>query len=279
MKFGAVMFVTDYSMPVTELARALEDNGFDSLWVPEHTHIPTSRRTPWLGRQELPEEYKHTLDPFVALAAAAAVTTTLELGTGICLVTERDPIVTAKAVASLDHLSNGRVLFGVSAGWNREELENHGTRFETRWRVLRERIEAMKLIWTNDVAEYHGEFVDFEPLWSWPKPVRKPHPPVVVGGNGPRALQRVVSYGDEWLPIWDRGANVHDRIPELRRLADEAGRGHIPVGIYGAPTDAAEIEQLSDAGVERLVYWLRPALADAVLPRIEQVAKVIEYFR
>src|SRR4030081_1951329 len=183
MQFGVTMFLTEYPLPVTDLARAAEDLGFESYWAPEHTHIPVDRRSPWPGGAELPREYSHSLDPFLALTAAATVTKQLRLGTGWCLVVERDPITTAKEVATLDHLSGGRVLFGVGGGWNLEEMANHGTDPATRWKLLRERVEAMKAIWTQDDAEYHGELVDFDPIWSWPKPVQKPHPPVIVGGN------------------------------------------------------------------------------------------------
>ena len=190
MKIGATIFATDYCIALTELAPALEERGFEALFVPEHTHIPTSRRSPWRGDGELPLEYSHTLDPFVALAAAAAVTSTLRLGTGICLVTERDPIVTAKAVASLDLVSGGRFDFGIGAGWNAEEMEHHGTRFETRFRVMEDRVRAMQAIWTQDEARYEGEFTSFEPSWSWPKPVQKPHPPILLGGETVHTMRR-----------------------------------------------------------------------------------------
>ena len=182
MRFGLAIFPTDYAIPMAELAPAVEQRGFESLWVAEHTHIPASRRTPYPSGGELPKHYWHTLAPFVALTAAAAVTSTLRLGTGVCLVIEHDTIDTAKEVASLDHISRGRFLFGVGGGWNREEMADHGTVFETRWKVLRERIEAMKAIWTKSKAEYHGEMVNFDPMMTWPKPVQKPHPPIWVGG-------------------------------------------------------------------------------------------------
>src|SRR6266481_2276850 len=190
MKYGVAMFPTDYAIPADALARELEARGFESLWLPEHTHIPTSRRSPWPGGADLPRDYWHTLDPFVALGAAAAVTKTLMLGTGICLVIERDPIILAKEVASLDHISGGRVLFGIGGGWNAEEMEDHGTPFAERWKILRERISAMKAIWTQEEAEYHGKYVNFDKLWSYPKPVQKPYPPILMGGAGPHALQR-----------------------------------------------------------------------------------------
>src|ERR1041385_5207748 len=191
MKFGIAIFPTDYAIPMTELAPAVEERGFESLWVAEHSHIPAARTTPWPAGGELPKMYWHTLDPFVALTAAAIATTTLKIATGVCLVIQRDPIHTAKQVASLDHLSGGRFLFGIGGGWNREEMDDHGTRYETRWRLLREQIEAMKAIWTQDEAEYQGELVRFGPMWSWPKPVQKPHPPVLLGGNGTNTLKRV----------------------------------------------------------------------------------------
>src|SRR6185503_11198769 len=201
MDVGIAIFPTDYAMRVDELARAVEERGYESLWFPEHTHIPVSRRSPWPGGPTLPREYWQTHDLFVALATAAAVTTRLKVASGICLLVERDPITTAKEVASLDHLSGGRVIFGIGAGWNAEEMENHGTVFRTRWRLLRERVLAMKKIWTEDEPSFEGEFVRFAPIWSWPKPVQKPHPPVFLGGHGRRALERVVDYCDGWLPI------------------------------------------------------------------------------
>src|SRR5215210_2976375 len=199
MDFGLAIFPTDYTLEPVELGQLAEERGFESLWFPEHTHIPASRETPWPGGSELPKEYWHTYDPFVALSAVAQVTERLKLATGICLVVERDPIITAKEVASLDRLSGGRFLFGVGAGWNREEMENHGTDPDRRFGLMRERVEAMKAIWTSDEASYHGRHVNFDRIWADPKPVQKPHPPVLVGGNADKTLDRVVSYGDEWL--------------------------------------------------------------------------------
>jgi probable F420-dependent oxidoreductase len=278
MKFGVEMFPTDYSISAMALARAAEDLGFESLFVPEHTHIPASRRSPWPGGAELPREYSHTLDPFVALSAAAAVTATLKLGTGICLVIERDPIVLAKEVASLDHLSGGRVLFGIGGGWNLEEMENHGTRPRVRWKVLRERILAMKEIWTRDEAEFHGQYVDFDPIWSWPKPVQRPHPPIIIGGNGPRTLERVIEYGDEWMPIGGRGGNLAERIQELQRLAAEAGRAPVPVSIFGVRPDPGVIGHYQELGVTRCVFGLPSADAETVLPLLDRCAEAARQF-
>lgn len=275
MKFGVFMFSTDYSIRPAELARAAEERGFESLFFTEHTHIPSSRKTPWPGGAELPKEYAHTLDPFIALSHAAAVTTELRLGTGICLVIQRDPIVLAKEVATLDLLSNGRVLFGVGGGWNREEIENHGVPFARRWKVLRERIEAMKAIWTEKAATYDGEFVSFDAIWSWPKPVQKPHPPILVGGNGPRTLERVVRYGDEWMPLPIRVEGLGDRIRELQDRAAEAGRRPIPVTLYGMRPDPALIEMAEKMGVHRCLFPLPPASADQNLPRLDKLAGVM----
>jgi probable F420-dependent oxidoreductase len=278
MKFGLQMFPTDYAIPVTELGKAAEDLGFESLFFPEHTHIPASRRTPWPGGAELPKEYSHTLDPFVAMGAVAAVTKTLKIGTGICLVMERDPITLAKEVASVDFLSGGRVLFGIGGGWNEEEMENHGTKPSLRWKILRERVLAMKEIWTKDEAEYHGQFVDFDPIWSWPKPANKPHPPVLVGGDGPRTLERVVEYGDGWMPIGGRGGSEHfkERIAELQRMAKEAGRDPIPVSVFGAAPQPETVERFEAMGVERILFSLRSAPADEVLPAMKRYAEVIK---
>ncbi|HXQ23465.1 MAG TPA: LLM class F420-dependent oxidoreductase [Candidatus Acidoferrales bacterium] len=275
MHFGLMMFSTDYAIRVDELAREAEARGFESLWLPEHTHIPTSRRSPWPGGAELPKEYWHTHDPFVALATAAAVTKNLKVATGICLLIERDPITTAKEVASLDFLSNGRFLFGIGGGWNAEEMEHHGTAFKTRWKLLRERVEAMKKIWTEETPEYHGTFVNFDKLWAWPKPVQKPHPPIYLGGHSPQVLQRVVDYCDGWLPIGGRAGDLVENIKELRRRAEKAGRDPqtVAVTIFGTPADEAAIAQYRAVGVERATFGLPPAGRDKVLPLMDRYAE------
>jgi probable F420-dependent oxidoreductase len=275
MHFGLMMFATDYAIRIDDLAREAEARGFESLWLPEHTHIPASRRTPWPGGSDLPQEYWHSYDLFVALAMAAAVTRTLKVASGICLLIQRDPITTAKEVASLDHLSNGRVLFGIGGGWNAEEMENHGTVFKTRWKLLRERVEAMKAIWTQDAAQYHGEFVNFDPLWSWPKPVQKPHPPIILGGHSPQVLQRVVDYCDGWAPIAVRAANILDDIRTLRRLAEKAGRDprSISVSVFGVPPDEDTLQQYRSVGVERVAFAVPSAERDTVLPLLDQYAE------
>ena len=276
MKFGLMTYPTDESIGVVELGRAAEGLGFESLFVPDHSHIPVSRRTPWPGGgEDMPRHYARFLDPFVALSAIAAVTSTLTLGTGICIVPERDPIITAKEVASVDLLSGGRMLFGVGAGWNIEEMENHGTDPRTRWKAMREQVLAMKQIWTQDEAKYHGAFVNFDPIWSWPKPVQKPHPPILVGGNGPHAIQRVLDYGDEWGPTpADRtGAPLAEKIAELNARAAERGRGPIPVSIFAARPHPATIERYQRAGVFRLVFNVPSADAATVLPALQQIAE------
>ena len=275
MQFGVFMFPTDFSIGPAELARAVEERGFESLLFPEHTHIPASRLSAFPGGGELPQEYSHVLDPFVALTVAAAATTRLRLGTGICLVIERDPIVLAKEVASVDVVSGGRFLFGIGGGWNREEMENHGTDYTRRWKLLRERIEAMKEIWSSDEATYHGEFVNFERIWSWPKPAQKPHPPILVGGDGERTLQRVVRYGDEWMPLGRSGRQFGERIKELAELAAKAGRGRIPVSIFAAPSDPATLEQYRKDGGDRALFPLPPAHADRVLARLDKLAALV----
>jgi probable F420-dependent oxidoreductase len=277
MKFGVAMFPTDYAISVVELGRAVEERGFESLWFPEHTHIPSSRRTPYPGGGELPREYSHTLDPFAALRAVAAVTTTLKLATGICLVIERDTILLAKEVATVDHISGGRFLFGIGGGWNLEEMENHGTDPETRWKLLREQIAALKLIWSEDEAEYHGRYVNFDKIWSWPKPVQQPHPPIIVGGDGPHTLQRVVEYGDEWMPIGrPGGAPLPEKIGRLNEMAKARGRGPIPVSIFGVRPDPAAIERLHEAGVTRCIFSLPPAPAETVLPLLDRFAEAMK---
>ena len=276
MHIGLVAFVTEYSIPVSELAAAAEQRGFESLFVTEHTHIPASRDTPYAGGRPLPEEYRHTYDPFVALATAAAVTSDLRLGTGVCLVTERDPIVLAKEVASLDRMSGGRFLFGVGAGWNLEEMRNHGIDPARRWTIAVQRIEAMRAIWTQDEASYSGPDVAFDRIWSWPKPLQPNGPAVLMGGSGPRSLARVVETAVEWMPMWPE---IRRRLPEmldeLRRLADEMGRPQPPVTIYWGPQAADELKQLRGLGVGRVLLQVPTADRETVLAALDAYAPLV----
>jgi probable F420-dependent oxidoreductase len=278
MKFGVAIFPTEEVQSPPELARLAEERGFECLLFPEHTHIPASRESPWPGGGELPPQYSRTFDPFVALAAAAQATERLRIGTGICLVIERDPITTAKEVASVDVLSGGRFLFGVGAGWNAEEMRNHGTEPSRRFGVMRERIEAMKAIWTEDEASYRGRYVEFERIWSWPKPVQKPHPPVLVGGSGARVLDRVLAFGDEWMPNRISDEELAARIAELSARATDAGRGRIPVTMVGLPPDPARIERVAQAGADRVVFWLPQDGPDAVEAGLDRYAAAGEQF-
>jgi probable F420-dependent oxidoreductase len=273
MKYGVYQFSTDYAMRADDLARAVEERGFESLFVPEHTHIPASRKSPWPGGPNLPREYWHTLDPFVSLAAAAAVTSRLKLGTGICLVIERDPITLAKEVASLDHLSRGRVLFGIGGGWNAEEMGHHGTDFGARWKILRERIAAMKEIWTKDEAEYHGKYVSFDKIWSYPKPVQKPYPPILMGGSGPHARQRAVDFDGHWMPVVSRDP-IEEGVADLKRRAEKAGRdpATVTMTLFGARPDEAKLAAWRDQGVTRVLFGVPSAERDRVLPLLDQCA-------
>jgi probable F420-dependent oxidoreductase len=274
VKFGIAIFPTEYAISMDELAPAVEQAGFESLWVAEHSHIPTSRQSPYPAGGELPRHYWHTMDPFVALTVAALATKRLLVGTGICLLIQRDPIHTAKEAASVDIVSRGRFLFGIGGGWNREEMADHGTAFETRWKLLRERTEAIKSMWTQDESEYHGEMVDLGPMWAWPKPIQKPHPPIILGGNGPNTLKRVVAYCDGWMP--NRGQAL-ERIPELRRMAEEAGRGHIPVS-FSPRADAESIARAGEAGVERCIFYVPPDGRAPALAKLAELAKLVEPF-
>ncbi len=258
MDHGVSYFPTDESIEPAELARMAEERGFESVFVTEHTHIPASRETPYPAGGELPREYWRIYDPFVALSSMAAATERIRIGTAICLLVERDPITTAKEVASLDRLSGGRFLFGVGAGWNLEEMRNHGTDPARRFRVLRERVEACKELWTQEEASYHGEFVDFDRIVCRPAPLQQPHPPVLVGGNGPTVHKRVLGYGDAWFPnrIPPDDAMI-ERVEQLQRLGEEAGRGAIPVTIQIPPRDPAVVERYERAGVTRVVHMLR----------------------
>jgi probable F420-dependent oxidoreductase len=277
MNYALTIFPTDYAIRPDELARAAEERGFESLFFPEHTHIPTSRRTPYPAGGELPKEYSHTHDPFVALAMAAAVTRRIKLATGICLVIEWDPITLAKEVASLDLLSGGRVLLGIGGGWNAEEMENHGTVFKSRWKLLRERVEAMKAIWQNEAASYRGELVRFDPIWSFPKPAQKPHPPVLLGGHGEAALKRVAAYCDGWLPISVMAGDLKKEIASLRRFAEEKGRDpkSLSISVFWAPADRKAIDDYSEMGVERVIFPLPPESRETVMPIVDRYAKLV----
>lgn len=283
MHFGVATFPTDQSVAPDEFARMCEERGFESLFFAEHTHIPSSRETPYPAGGELPEEYRRLMDPFVALTAAATVTKTLKVGTGLCLVIERDPILTAKEAATLDLLSGGRFLFGVGAGWNLEEMRNHGTEPRGRFGLMRERIEAIKEIWTSDEATYEGRHVSFERIWSWPKPVQDPHPPVLVGGNGKTVYNRVIAFGDAWIPNYLGDVErLTGRIESLQAKAGEAGRDRIPVTIYGVPRNPAAFEAWAGAGATRCLFYLQardtgsPELAEA---RLDKFAAAAEEYR
>ncbi len=278
MKLGVFQFCTDYAINVGELAKEVEDRGFESLWIPEHTHIPISRKTPYPGGGELPRDYSHTLDPFVALSHAAATTSKLRLGTGICLLTQRDTLTTAKEVASLDLLSGGRFELGIGGGWNEDEMENHGTEYKTRFRKMGEQVLALKELWTKEEAEFHGDFVDFDPVWSWPKPVQKPHPPVLLGGESRYTLQRVVDYCDGWFPRGRDPERVLAALAELDQIAAEAGRDRstISVSIFAAATDREGVDGWEAAGADRCIFWL-PAEEDrdTVLARLDRYAQLL----
>ena len=275
--FGVTMFPTDYSIQPVALGRALEERGFESVFFPEHTHIPASRTSRWPGGDDLPREYWHTHDPFVALGAVAATTERLKLGTGICLIPERDPILLANVVASLDLISNGRVLLGIGAGWNAEEMENHGTAFKDRWAVTKERILAMRQIWTQEEAEFHGEHVDFDKIWAYPKPVQEGGPPVLIGADTPWAHRRVVDYADGWLPIFGR-SDVRDSLAALRIVAEQAGRdmSTIDLSVFGVPPKEEIVTGLIEAGFQRILFWLPPAGEDEIIPRLDRYAAFIE---
>lgn len=272
MDIGISTFAGAYGMEPPALGRAVEERGFESLFFPEHTHIPVgSRRTDGSSTRSFAETY----DPFVALSAVAAVTHTLKLGTGVCLVTQRDPIVTAKEVACLDRLSGGRFLFGVGAGWNRMELANHGTDPRTRMALLAERVQAMRRIWTADEAEFHGRYVDFDPIWSWPKPLQRSHPPVLVAGNGPGAEDRVLAFGDGWFPQCDGLAEADElsrRAAALRRRAADAGRGPIPVTVFNTPPDRHLLDALADAGLNRCLLLLPAGTESQMLAQLDEWA-------
>ena len=272
MEYGVSTFVTDDGIGPAVLGRALEERGLGSLFLAEHSHIPVERLSPWPGGGELPRHYYRTFDPIVALAAAAAVTERLRVGTGIALVVQRDPIHLAKEVATLDRVSNGRAVLGVGVGWNREEMRNHGTDPKTRMRLLRERVLAIKTLWTQDEAEYHGEFVDFDPVFCYPKPVRTPHPPVLVGGAGPTTFDRVLDFGDGWMPLYGRGTdNLPARITELRERANRP----LQVTMFGVPPEPGIVAELAAAGVDEALFNLPTQPETESLRHLDRFAELI----
>lgn len=280
MKLGVSIFATDYAMRPDEFARACEERGFESVWYPEHTHIPASRRTPYPLGGDLPKDYWHIHDLFVALTAATAATKTIKIGSGVCLVIERDPIVLAKEVASLDQLSNGRFLFGIGGGWNAEEMENHGTPFKRRWQVLREKIEAMKAIWSQEAAEYHGEFVNFDPIWCYPKPLQKPHPPILLGAHSANGRNRVVNYCNGWIPVGPFMKDLPAAIHDLHARAEKAGRQprDLSISIFGVAGEEPVLRQYQGLGIERAVFGVPPEGKGKVLPLLDQYAALIPQF-
>jgi probable F420-dependent oxidoreductase len=274
MRTGVFYFPTEYGIETGELARALEERGFDSLFLCEHTHIPVSRRSPFPGGGELPKRYKHTHDPFVALAFAAAATTRLLIGTGVCLVPQRDPIITAKSVASLDRLSGGRFIFGVGGGWNVEEMENHGARYPTRFKLMEERIRAMQALWTEEEASFHGEFVRFDPVWCYPKPVQRPHPPVLLGGETDYTLKRVAAFCQGWFPR--AGGEFDPKLARerLRRVAEGAGRdpNSLSITVFRAPPEAGALAAYRKAGIDRVLLEVPDLDRDGILRRLDELA-------
>jgi probable F420-dependent oxidoreductase len=276
MRFGIATFITDEGIRPDVLGRALEERGFSSLFIAEHSHIPVSRKSPYPSGGELPRRYYRTLDPFVALTAAAAVTSRLALATGVALLPQRDVIHTAKEVASLDIVSGGRAVFGVGVGWNREEMRNHGTDPATRGKLMDEQLAALRQIWTAEQAEFHGQHVDFDPIYLWPKPVQQPHPPIYVGGESPAALRRLATYGDGWLP--------RERTPpaEIRRVRDwlgDQGRGEVPFTVFGADTDEGHLAGFAEAGVDEVALRLDTLPEDETLRTLDALASVASAHR
>ncbi|MCA8928788.1 MAG: LLM class F420-dependent oxidoreductase [Alphaproteobacteria bacterium] len=277
MEIGAFMFATDYNIDIVELATAMEERGFDALFVPEHTHIPASRQSPFPGGGDLPRKYVHTHDPLVSLAFAAAATENLTIGTGICLVPQHDPIVLAKGIASLDMLSGGRFVFGIGGGWNVEEMENHGATHKTRFAMLREKVLAMKELWTREEASFAGDFVNFENIWSYPKPVQAPHPPILLGGETDYTLRRVVEFCDGWFPRAGANFDPHDAMQRLRRHADAAGRdmSTLSVTVFRAPAEQAALDSYRQHGVHRALLEIPDTSRDEVLKLLDRYAKLL----
>ena len=277
-KFGVSIFPTDYSIQPVEIAKEAEARGFQSLFFPEHTHIPTNRNTPFPGGGELPKQYWHSHDPFVALGACAAVTSEIRLGTGICLIIELDPITTSKEIASLDMISNGRTIIGIGAGWNREEMENHGADFKNRWQIVKEKVEAMRAIWTNEEPEYHGKYVDFDPIWSYPKPIQDGGPPIWMGANSKWVFERIADYADGWMPIGGLGSGNMNRLKEAldsknRKIED------LTLALFGGPKDRAQIVGRIEQGFDEVIFSLPSEGPDQVLPLLDEYADIVKSVR
>ena len=281
MQLGVMIFPTDKTVEPGKLARAVEERGFESLWFPEHSHIPVDRRTPWGGREgapPLPEMYWRTYDQFVALTAAAAATTRLKVGSGITLVAQRDPIWLAKQVASVDNLSAGRLFFGIGYGWNKEEMAQHGVRYAERRALLREKILMMKELWTRPEASFHGEMLELEPSLAWPKPKQQPHPPIIMGGAaGPKTFAHIVEFCDGWMPIYGRHP-ITEKLAELERAAETAGRdpAGIEIGVFSAPRDEAKLAELAQAGVNRAIFTLPPVEESIVIEKLDRYAEFLD---
>ncbi len=278
MKIGAFIFDTDYSIDIAELAQEMEQRGYEALLVPEHTHIPASRQSPWPGGGDLPQEYWHTYDPFVSLSFAAAATKNLKVGTGICLLPQRDTLVTAKLAASLDRMSNGRFLFGVGAGWNREELEHHGQTFASRFKRLEEQLQAMKGLWSEDEFGFKGDFVQFTPSWSFPKPIQQPGPPMILGGESDHTLKRIMKYADGWLPRGRGGLDMAKEMARFKQHADEAGRdiNDLTVSLFGAAPKPEALDGYREAGLTRALLPLLSEDRDKVLQRLDKYQPLLQ---
>ena len=277
MHVGVDIFLTDYSVSPLELGPALEQRGFESVWLPEHSHIPLSRKSPWPGGAELPKRYYDVMDPIVALGAVAACTSTLKLATGICLIIQRDVLQLAKETATIDQISQGRLILGIGGGWNAEEMADHGTGFKSRFKLMREKVEVLKAVWTQTKPEYRGDMLSYEPMMTWPKPVQKPHPPILVGGGFPHAARRAARYGDGWMPLGGRGWDVAETLPKFAELVRQAGRDPqaMDITVFGIATSADEIAKYRDAGVNRVTLTLSSdASRDEVLSTLDRYAKM-----
>ncbi len=277
MHYSGFYFPTDYGIDPRELAKAMEDRGFESLFFPEHTHIPASRKSAFPGGGDLPKRYVHTHDPFVTCTAAAAATTSLKVGTGICLVPQHEPIVTAKAIASLDYFSGGRFLFGIGGGWNVEEMNQHGVEYKTRFKQMREHILAMKALWTEEEASFDGEFVKLEKTWAYPKPTQTPHPPILLGGETDYTLKRVVDYCDGWYPRATKDFDPAVAMQRLKKHADEAGRSmdDLTVSVFRSPADAQRLASYNDAGITRAIFEVPDAPRDEILKQLDDYTKIM----